>query len=70
MLNNSEQIQAMLEAMRQQETACAAQVQAAQEQLLMTRGAVQVLEHLLTKIEGEGDSLPPVVEEAVNNEQC
>jgi len=52
-------VQQQLEAMRAQERALEHQIATLSEQLTMTRGAVQVLEHVLNTYTPDGDP-PPV----------
>lgn len=54
-----DQLQAKLTEMRQQETYLASEVDRLSEQLIMTRGAVQLLEHLLTQEAAESASPAP-----------
>ena len=55
-------VQQQLEAMRAQERALERQIVDLTDQLTMTRGAVQVLEHVLNTYEpGGGDPLPAPV---------
>ena len=53
-----QQLEQRLRDMQQQESRLQQQVEAITEQLLMTRGAVQVLEHLMNTWEGD-ETLSP-----------
>ncbi len=53
-----QQLEQQLNTMRQQESRLQQQVEAITEQLLMTRGAVQVLDHLMNTWEGD-ETLSP-----------
>jgi len=51
-------IQSYLDTMREQEKVLAAQLEKIREQLTMTRGAVQVLEHIIESEKGAQDAEP------------
>lgn len=56
MTDMPERVQQQLDALRQQETALADQLRTLTEQLLMTRGAIQILEVMLAPPSADKDT--------------